>query len=194
MVLSRERLGNRAAKLQIYVYARFGGGRRRDRREREEKRTEAEVNKTKVGEGTVDRWRDGKQPGDGTWLRVCDDGSFSRKRRVCEKRESSCAGWLRTKAWLELFLIASLLHLLSFDLPALAGDTFHVAPLSLLLSLLFPFFSSILNRLGFIGVSLDLPPRTRGRIVVHETRLVLRILDREENSPSSVRRGVDDDA
>lgn len=34
------------------------------------------------------------------------------------------------------FLIVSLLHLLSFNLPALVGDTFHVAPLSLLLSLL----------------------------------------------------------
>lgn len=38
IVLSRERFGNRAAKLQIYVYARFDGGRRRDRREREEKK------------------------------------------------------------------------------------------------------------------------------------------------------------
>lgn len=86
IVLSRERFGNRAAKLQIYVYARFGGGRRRDRRVREEKRTEAEVNKTKVEEGTVDRWRDGNQPRDGTRLRVCDDG---RQRELFE--EATCA-------------------------------------------------------------------------------------------------------
>lgn len=58
------------------------------------KRSEAEVNKTKVGEGTVDRWRDGKQPRDGTWLRVCDDGRqrelFKEATCVRETRELVC--------------------------------------------------------------------------------------------------------
>lgn len=105
---------------------------------------------------------------------------FSRKRRVCGKRESSCAGCLRTKAWLELFLIVSLLHLLPVLLHSTLLSHWHlprgpIISLSLLFFYFYFFFSSFLN-LFYRNIA-RLIPRTWA---YRETGPVLRILDRRK--------------
>lgn len=93
----------------------------------------------------VDRGGDGALACVRQWARE----GFSRKRRVCGKRESSCAGCLRTKAWLELFLIVSLLHLLpvllhSTPLPLTPSTWPHYFSLFFIFYFFFS-FSSFLN-------------------------------------------------